>query len=89
MENAMVQESGAVVRLYNAAGLHSTYNIGQQGTMHSEDGGRTGWHGQTLWEKRWDVFSIDTSDGQLTVSDCSAGGCPDEETDPWGNHNMC
>jgi Notch-like protein len=89
MENAMVQESGAVVKLYNAGGLHSEYRIGQQGSMHSEDGGRVKWNGDTLWEKRWDVFAIDTSDGQLTVSDCSAGGCPDEETDPWGNHNYC
>jgi len=44
LPDAMVDESEAVVRLYNAEGLHSTYNIGVQGQMHNGDG-FAGWTG--------------------------------------------
>jgi hypothetical protein len=88
LPSAMVDESEAVVRLYNAEGLHSTYNIGGQGHMH-EGEGYVDWTGQTRLARRWDVFQLDASSGTITVEDCSSGNCPADVTFEENNHAWC
>jgi len=79
LPRALVDESEALVRLYNSDGLHSTYNIGSQG-MHFDNGA----------EQRWDVFVMDASSGDsVQVEDCSAGNCPADNTYAPYNHAFC
>jgi len=91
LDTALTDESGAVVRLYNSAGLHSTYNIMQQGTQHSATGELL--IQQRLvdsFERRWDVFQLDASDsGGAAVQECLEGVCPEDNTNPAQNHAYC
>ena len=87
LDNALTEESGALVRLYNSAGLHSTYNINQQGSQHRGTGVVQGW--DTL-ERRWDVFQLDASDQNgVVVSECLEGLCPENNIDPSLAHAWC
>jgi hypothetical protein len=77
-ESGMVDNSGAQVQLYNSDGVHSTYNIGQQGSLHRQN-----------YEQRWDVFSLDVSNGVVDVRDCSDGGCPADNSAASLNYCGC
>jgi len=71
-------DSEAVVRLYNSDGLHSTYNVGQQGSLYSNED-----------QRRWDVFSIDVSGDAPEVVDCGNSNCPSDNTFHDFNHATC
>lgn len=88
LDTALAEVSGAVVRLYNSAGLHSTYNINQHGVQHR--GSNLDQDGYELLQRRWDVFQLDTSDqSRVVVSECAEGVCPEDNTDPIANHHYC
>lgn len=89
LDNALVEESGALVRLYNSDGLHSTYTINQQGSQHRGNGVDP-FTGFDLFERRWDVFQLDASDQSgVVVSECLDGACPDDNTNPNLAHAWC
>lgn len=77
-ETGMVDNSEAVVRLYNSDGLHSTYTLEQQGSLYSNE-----------LQQRWDVFSIDVSGDAPQVVDCGNGNCPSDNTYHGYNHCSC
>lgn len=88
LDTALSQLSGAVVRLYNSAGLHSTYHINQHGVQHSGSN-QDAWGYDSL-QRRWDVFQLDTSDQSgVVVSECLEGVCPEDNTNPVANHAFC
>jgi len=88
LDTALTEESGAVVRLYNSAGLHSTYHINQHGVQHR--GSNLNQDGYELLQRRWDVFQLDTSDqSRVVVTECEEGVCPEDNTDPRANHDIC
>jgi len=88
LPDALVQESEALVRLYNSDGLHSTYVIDGNGLVQSDDGYITEVGFQSV-ERRWDVFQLDASGGAVRVEDCSSGNCPDDLTYGPNNHAWC
>lgn len=88
LPDAMVDESEALVRLYNAEGLHTEFHIGAHGRMHEDDGYQD-WVGQRHIARRWDVFQLDASGGTITVEDCSSGNCPADQTAEDNNHAWC
>jgi len=88
LPDALVEESEALVRLYNSNGLHSTYTISANGRMHSDDGYINSAGSQSL-ERRWDVFQLDASGGEVRVEDCSSGNCPEDRTYGPNNHHWC
>ena len=93
--SALADESEAVVRLYNAAGLHSEYHVGAQGHVHFGEGySHDDWVAYDanlgpIPTRRWDVFQLDASGGDITVEDCSSGNCPDDLTEDRLNHEWC
>jgi len=90
LSQALEHESEAVVRLYNADGLHSTYHVGAQGLVNFEDYGRTSpLTGDNMYKNRWDVFQLDATGGTVVVEDCSSGNCADDETNQETNHGSC
>lgn len=88
LPDALVDESEALVRLYNSDGLHSTYRISANGNMHSAEGFLNGAGFQSV-ERRWDVFQLDASGGDVQVEDCSSGNCPPDLTHAPNNHGYC
>jgi len=87
LDAALADESEALVRLYNSDGLHSTYNIMQNGRQHS--GSAIMFGGESL-ERRWDVFQLDASDSSgVVVQECLEGECPEDNTNPSQNHAFC
>jgi hypothetical protein len=88
LPDALADESEALVRLYNSDGLHSTYTITANGHMHSADG-YLNQRGFTSVERRWDVFKLDASGGDVQVIDCSSGNCPPDLTYAPNNHGYC
>lgn len=88
LPTALVDESEALVRLYNSDGLHSTYRINGNGLMHSDDGYLSA-NGIRSVERRWDVFQLDASGGDVRVEDCSSGSCPQDLTFGPNNHAWC
>merc|ERR1719329_171583 len=88
LDTALTEVSGAVVRLYNSAGLHSTYHINQHGVQHR--GSNLNQYGYEELQRRWDVFQLDTSDqSRVVVTECEEGVCPEDNTDPRANHAFC
>lgn len=79
--SALVEDSEALVRVYNSDGLHSTFNVGQHGSNHDTDG--------NLGEHRWDVFMLDASGDSVEVADCSDTSCPADNTNADRNHGTC
>jgi len=88
LPEALVAESEALVRLYNSDGLHSTFRINANGLVHSGDG-YVNEAGFQLPERRWDVFQLDATGGEVRVEDCSSGNCPDDLTFGPNNHHWC
>jgi len=88
LPDALVAESEALVRLYNSDGLHSTYRINANGLVYSDDGYITE-QGFLSLGRRWDVFQLDATGGDVRVEDCTSGNCPADQTFAPNNHHLC
>lgn len=79
LPTALVDDSQALVRLYNSDGLHSQYEIGTSGMLHNAG-----------YEHRWDVFSLDATGSTVQVDEClDATSCPADNTYAPYNHGSC
>jgi len=87
LDKALAEESGAMVRLYNSDGLHSTWNINEHGSQHNGVGTVMG--EPNIFERRWDVFQLDASGDHVVVTECLEGACPADNTLAERNHAWC